>query len=128
MRIVDFREMCSLPENTLFCKLDHVTVLHATHMGTLYVKMPPGSHPKLSFYGHRLDGWRSQEYSQDEIANAYMTGESLSYTTSHGPEEFLFKNNMGSRFAVWEKQEVEELIYQLQKVAQAFKPPANVSN
>lgn len=128
MRIVDFKEMCTLPENTLFCQLEHVPIMHATHLGTLYVKMPDGAHKKLSFYAKRLDNWKAVEFSLEEIEQAYMTGESIGGPFTGSLSEFHFKHHTASRFAVWEKKEVEDMQRELQAVAKAFKTSPCVSN
>jgi hypothetical protein len=134
MRVVDFKELCSFPDNTLFCFLVHSQAAHATRLSDLYIKIPGSDTPKLNIRARRVDGWRDSEFGRKEIMEAYATGDSIDIDSEtaycHGSRWFDFGLNqhLDAKFAVWDKREIDGLLAQFQKASDAFLPSAIVSN
>jgi hypothetical protein len=130
MRIVDFKELLSLPSYTLFSVIDCNAARHSAIVKELYSKLP-AMRGVLGFHGSKVNVLDGHEFSFDAMTEAYIKSEPLS-TLSHQPwqtSEFRHDMHSATNFGIWEKSEIEELVTKLTRsLATLAVSPNIVSN
>lgn len=127
MRIVDFKELLTLPPRTLFSIVDCKAARHSALVKDAYTKLPMGS-TGLSFHGDKVNPLEGYELALPAVAKAYVRNESLSLPATRQQREFVFADFSTTQFAVWEKTEIEELLETLKRALAVFPDPLVVSN
>lgn len=129
MRIVDFKELLSLPPFTLFSMVDCNAARHSAVIREAYIKQP-GSSEATIFYGEKVGVLEGCELSLQQVAHAYVKNESIYPPLENRVRKFTLDPNAptSTQFAVWEKSEIEQFMEIFKKTMTAFPPPNVVTN
>lgn len=127
MRIVDFKELLSLPSYTLFSVIDCNAARHSAIVKELYSKLP-AMRGVLGFHGNKVNVLDGHEFSFDAMTEAYIKSEPLS-TASHRlweTSEFSHARHSATNFGIWETSEIKELVAKLTRSLAAITTSPNV--
>lgn len=117
MRIVDFKELLTLPTHTLFSVVQSSPARHCATILDLFMKRQSVS-GEMNFHADKVNLFEGHEFSLPEVAKAYVRNEPIdvSLMTSRSLE-FSFDAHATLQFAVLEK---HEILYFVEKFKQAL--------